>query len=32
VPRPQHGELVLPNAPGLGLKFAEDAIARYGVA
>jgi L-alanine-DL-glutamate epimerase-like enolase superfamily enzyme len=32
VPRPQHGELLLPNAPGLGLRFAEDAIARYGVA
>ncbi len=32
VPRPQNGELILPQAPGLGLKFDEDAIARYGVA
>jgi L-alanine-DL-glutamate epimerase-like enolase superfamily enzyme len=32
VPRPQDGELVLPSAPGLGLKFNEDTIARCGVA
>jgi L-alanine-DL-glutamate epimerase-like enolase superfamily enzyme len=32
VPRPHNGELVLPSAPGLGLKFNEDTIARYGVA
>ncbi|MGH7098579.1 MAG: mandelate racemase/muconate lactonizing enzyme family protein [Stellaceae bacterium] len=31
VPKPQNGELVLPSAPGLGLKFDEDAIARYGL-
>src|SRR6516162_7346292 len=32
VPVPQNGELAMPAAPGLGLKFNEDAIRRYGVA
>jgi L-alanine-DL-glutamate epimerase-like enolase superfamily enzyme len=32
VPKPQNGALILPSAPGLGLKFNEDTIARYGIA
>src|SRR5271165_6168061 len=32
VPRPQNGELVMPTAPGLGLKFDQATIDRYGVA
>jgi L-talarate/galactarate dehydratase len=32
VPVPTNGELAIPTAPGLGLKFNEDAIRRFGVA
>jgi L-alanine-DL-glutamate epimerase-like enolase superfamily enzyme len=32
VPQPTNGELAMPIAPGLGLKFDEQAIRRYGVA
>ena len=32
VPRPQKGELAMPTAPGLGLKFDQAALKRYGVA
>jgi L-alanine-DL-glutamate epimerase-like enolase superfamily enzyme len=32
VPRPQNGELVMPTAPGLGLKFDQATVDRYGVA
>jgi L-alanine-DL-glutamate epimerase-like enolase superfamily enzyme len=32
VPRPENGELVMPTAPGLGLKFNRAAIDRYKVA
>ena len=32
VPVPVNGELAMPTAPGLGLKFDEDAIRRFGVA
>jgi L-talarate/galactarate dehydratase len=32
VPVPQNGDLVMPTAPGLGLKFDEEAIRRFGVA
>src|SRR6202008_2572684 len=32
VPRPQNGELVMPTAPGLGLKFDQATLERYGVA
>jgi L-talarate/galactarate dehydratase len=31
VPRPQNGELVMPTAPGLGLKFDQATLERYGV-
>jgi len=29
VPRPQNGELVMPTAPGLGLKFDQATLDRY---
>jgi L-alanine-DL-glutamate epimerase-like enolase superfamily enzyme len=32
VPVPQNGDLIMPAAPGLGLKFNEDTIKRFGVA
>jgi L-alanine-DL-glutamate epimerase-like enolase superfamily enzyme len=32
VPRPQKGELAMPTAPGLGLKFDQAALKRFGVA
>jgi len=32
VPVPQDGDLVMPTAPGLGLKFNEETIRRFGVA
>jgi L-alanine-DL-glutamate epimerase-like enolase superfamily enzyme len=32
VPKPRNGELPMPAAPGLGLKFNEEVIARYGLA
>ena len=32
VPVPQKGDLVMPAAPGLGLKFDEQAIRRFAVA
>jgi L-alanine-DL-glutamate epimerase-like enolase superfamily enzyme len=32
VPRPQDGELVMPAAPGLGLKFDQATLDRYGIA
>jgi mandelate racemase len=30
VPMPEKGELVVPNRPGLGLKFDQDVLKRYG--
>jgi len=32
VPVPQDGDLVMPTAPGLGLKFNEETIRRLGAA
>ena len=32
VPQPQNGELVMPTGPGLGLKFDQATVDRYGVA
>ena len=32
VPVPQSGDLVMPTDPGLGLKFSEETIRRFGVA
>jgi L-alanine-DL-glutamate epimerase-like enolase superfamily enzyme len=32
MPSIEHGELIVPQAPGLGLSLDEDAIARYTVA
>jgi L-talarate/galactarate dehydratase len=32
VPQPENGELAMPSAPGLGLKFDQGAIERYGAA
>jgi hypothetical protein len=32
VPVPQHGDLVMPTASGLGLKFSEETLRRFGVA
>jgi L-talarate/galactarate dehydratase len=32
VPVPQNGDLVMPTDPGLGLKFSEETIRRFGVA
>ncbi len=32
VPVPQNGLLAMPTAPGLGLKFNEETIARFGFA
>jgi L-alanine-DL-glutamate epimerase-like enolase superfamily enzyme len=32
VPQPQNGELAMPTAPGLGLKFNRQTIDRYRVA
>ena len=32
VPQPIDGDLLMPTAPGLGLKFNEETIRRFGVA
>jgi L-alanine-DL-glutamate epimerase-like enolase superfamily enzyme len=32
VPVPVNGELAMPTGPGLGLKFNDEAIRRFGVA